>query len=89
MTTRQSLSPVVIGMWWATIVVCACAWAWVPSPKPAPKPYDSTDSPPMRSGLHVKVDALTGCQYLTTSLGGVTPRLSENGKHLCTKGTEK
>lgn len=36
-----------------------------------------------RSGLIVRTDALTGCQYLETILGGVTPRLDKDGKQIC------
>lgn len=38
-------------------------------------PYDNSDRPPERSGLVVHTDALTGCQYLSTPRGGITPRL--------------
>lgn len=44
---------------------------------------DSTDPIDGRSGLEIKVDALTGCQYLTTPNGGLTPRLDVNGKQIC------
>ena len=47
------------------------------------KPKDSTDPIDGRSGLEIKVDALTGCQYLTTPKGGLTPRLDANGKQIC------
>jgi nitric oxide reductase large subunit len=35
-----------------------------------------------RSGLVPSTDALTGCQYLRTSGGGITPRMTSDGKHL-------
>ena len=46
-------------------------------------PKDSTDPIDGRSGLEIKVDAMTGCQYLTTPKGGLTPRLDANGKQIC------
>jgi len=53
-------------------------------------PYDSTDYPGTRSGLVIKTDALTGCQYLGTSYilpGGLTPRM-DGTKHIgCRGGT--
>lgn len=47
--------------------------------------FDSSDSWPRRSGLGISVDALTGCQYLLSPKGGVTPRVDASGKHLCDK----
>jgi hypothetical protein len=35
-----------------------------------------------RSGLVPATDAATGCQYLRTSGGGITPRLAQDGKHM-------
>lgn len=44
---------------------------------------DSTDGPwPYRSGMKPLTDALTGCQYLTTWSGGITPRIDSRGMHL-------
>lgn len=43
---------------------------------------DSTDAEwPLRSGMKLHVDNLTGCQYLATTGGGITPRLSPQGQH--------
>lgn len=41
---------------------------------------DSTDGA-KRSGLKLHTDAQTGCQYLSTAGGGVTPRISAGGQH--------
>ena len=30
-------------------------------------------------------DTDTGCEYLVTAEGGITPRLNSKGKHICTK----
>lgn len=35
-----------------------------------------------RSGMSPMTDRLTGCQYLSTSSGGITPRLGADGRHL-------
>ena len=45
---------------------------------------DSTDKPNGgRSGLRLSVDHQTGCNYLVAPGGGITPRLSRDGKHMC------
>lgn len=33
--------------------------------------------------MSVYVDDLTGCQYLRTYKGGITPRLNKDGKQIC------
>lgn len=44
---------------------------------------DSTDGEwPDRSGIRPRTDALTGCQYLETGDGGITPRVDGSGHHL-------
>lgn len=52
------------------------------------QPRDSTDSNSTRSGLKLHVDAKTGCHYLSTARGGITPRYDRDGTHICT-GPEK
>jgi hypothetical protein len=42
---------------------------------------DGTDSPDARSGVHLRTDHGTGCQYLEGPRGGITPRLSRSGEH--------
>lgn len=37
----------------------------------------------IRSDMSLKTDYLTGCQYLTTFWGGITPRLDKDGKQVC------
>lgn len=44
---------------------------------------DNTDYRGSRSGLEVRQDALTGCEYLAGSRGGLTPRLDHEGQHIC------
>lgn len=46
---------------------------------------DSTDTPNKRSGMTIRYDAMTGCQYLESSRGGLTPRLDKAGKMICDK----
>lgn len=43
---------------------------------------DDTDGA-TRSGLVARTDARTGCQYLETAGGGITPRLDAHGNHIC------
>ena len=47
--------------------------------------YDETDDVAnhTRSNLALRTDHGTGCQYLATSLGGITPRLGPDGKQIC------
>lgn len=35
------------------------------------------------SGIHLRIDARTGCHYLEGDDGGITPRLNSNGNHIC------
>ena len=54
------------------------------------QPTDSTDySTSDRSGLKLHTDAMTGCQYLSTSGGGITPRLDRNGHQICNEPAEQ
>jgi hypothetical protein len=47
--------------------------------------FDGTDDRANRShsGLKLRTDYGTGCQYLETSGGGLTPRLDGTGKQFC------
>ncbi len=45
--------------------------------------YDDSDAAPIRSGLTIKTDYLTMCQYLTTWSGQITPRMARDGKQVC------
>lgn len=44
---------------------------------------DDTDPSGGRSGLKIHTDSGTGCQYLSVSGCGVTPRLSADGHPIC------
>jgi hypothetical protein len=50
-------------------------------------PRDSTDPPNERSGLILRIDHMTGCHYIGTPFGGITPRLDSDGQHICTGET--
>ena len=55
----------------------------------ASNPYDSTDDKEngIRSGMMLKTDYGTGCQYLVTVLGGITPRYKSDGKTVYCKAS--
>jgi hypothetical protein len=44
---------------------------------------DDSDSNEKRSNMNVRTDYKTGCQYLESSKGELTPRLQKDGTHLC------
>lgn len=46
--------------------------------------YDNTDTADgTRSGMKLRTDHQTKCQYLETDHGGITPRLNSRGEHMC------
>jgi hypothetical protein len=49
-------------------------------------PRDNTDPPGGRSGMTIRVDHLTGCEYLSD--WGLTPRLGQDGKQICKKDAQ-
>lgn len=68
-----------IGKWLAIAIVIAWAIGQTPLLR------DDTDTGAWgggRSGMEPMTDALTGCQYLRTPGGGITPRLDGNGRQL-------
>lgn len=50
-------------------------------------PLDDTDNKLTgeRSNMRILIDHGTGCQYLQTAGGGITPRLDAKGAHMCVK----
>lgn len=46
-------------------------------------PRDNSDPVGGRSNMSVLTDALTGCQYLATQRGGITPRMDSDNKQVC------
>lgn len=68
-------------IWIAAALFAISALSWC-------QPTDSTDySRADRSGLKLHTDAMTGCQYLSTSGGGITPRLNNQGHYVCQQPT--
>ncbi len=62
------------------LLAFAGAMGWSPD-------VDDTDlSPRVRSGMVLRTDHGTGCQYLEAAGGGITPRLRPDGKPLCAGG---
>lgn len=59
------------------IVVALCVLIWAFASLPAGNSVTAT------------VDAETGCQYLTTPAGGITPRLGVDGRQICTAGEDE
>lgn len=51
------------------------------------RPYDDSDDAKAgtRSGFHVYKDNLTGCEYLSITFTGVTPRMDSKGRQVCRK----
>ncbi|MEG3640470.1 DUF6440 family protein [Magnetococcus sp. PR-3] len=72
MTTKQSLYG------WVSIALFVLGMWWA-----SDRHHDSTDYPGQRSGMEIYVDALTGCHYLTTARGGLTPRVDQQGHNIC------
>lgn len=49
-------------------------------------PTDETDGAGARSQMALRVDHGTGCQYLESSRGSLTPRMGRDGKQVCKGG---
>lgn len=61
----------------AALILWAMSELW-PADRDATDPAEGE-----RSGMRLYTDAQTGCQYLATSGGSLTPRLSATGEHIC------
>lgn len=67
--------------WLAHWLIIGLIVVWLLSLLPIGR--DSTDGAwPRRSGVVVVTDAKTGCQYLRTPGGGITPRVDADGNQL-------
>ena len=44
---------------------------------------DETDEATVRSGLGLRTDFGTGCEYLESRFGGLIPRVAATGNHIC------
>ena len=60
-----------------SIVIVVGLWAHHQPPR------DNSDPVGGRSNMSVLTDALTGCQYLATQRGGITPRMDADNKQGC------
>lgn len=72
------------GAWRIATSIAVCLLLLWAVGKIWPADRDSTD--PLdgeRSGMRLYTDAQTGCQYLATPGGSLTPRLSATGEHVC------
>ncbi|MBZ9649414.1 hypothetical protein K9B33_17910 [Sphingobium sp. 3R8] len=68
-----------IGKWVIIAALCLAAWQWI-----SPPARDATDPPSgPRSGMRLRTDNGTGCQYLETKGGALSPRLGSDGKQVC------
>lgn len=67
-------------LFWAALRFFAVVWVLSYLLSVLPFWRDSTDPPwPHRSGMVIRTDAATGCEYLETSDGGITPRMDGGG----------
>lgn len=64
--------------WVVIALLCAMFLGLVTSPS-----HDDTDPPSGHSGMTLYTDQRTGCQYMGTGFGGLTPRMSQDGKQIC------
>ena len=65
-------------VWTYCVTQALIAWGW------SDGAYDDTDHPSgERSNMALRTDHGTGCQYLETLWGGITPRLNSDGKQIC------
>jgi hypothetical protein len=46
-------------------------------------PRDDSDTPTKFSGMTIRTDALTGCEYLESGSGSLTARLNSSGEQIC------
>lgn len=67
-------------LFWICILMLAIQFGWNQSSIGR----DATDGE-QRSGMALRTDAETGCQYLEGTNGGITPRLNSNGEHICSR----
>jgi hypothetical protein len=75
------MSDFFLGAFVTALLVIGVAALWPSSAKP----LDDTDDKltGKRSNMQILIDHGTGCQYLRTVGGGLTPRLDKDGKPMC------
>lgn len=67
----------------AVVAAALVALAVVASSLSMIVPTDNSDVDYLnRSGMSIRTDALTGCQYLESTKGGLTPRMDSNSKQV-------
>ncbi|WP_311270524.1 hypothetical protein [Sphingobium sp. WCS2017Hpa-17] len=68
-----------IGKWTLIVVVGTAVFQAI-----SPPARDATDPPSgARSGVRLRTDSGTGCQYLETKGGALTPRMGRDGRQIC------
>lgn len=71
-----------IGKWTLIVMVGTALFQAV-----SPPARDATDPPSgARSGMLLRTDNGTGCQYLETKDGALSPRMGPDGKQVCGQG---
>lgn len=71
-----------IGKWALIVVVGTAIFQAI-----VPPARDATDPPSgARSGVRLRTDSGTGCQYLETKGGAITPRMGRDGRQMCGQG---
>ena len=67
----------------AIFVIGACLTGAVLLASQPVRPLDDSDAPDgTRSGMRPLTDHLTGCQYLASGFGGITPRIDGQSHHV-------
>lgn len=68
---------------WKKVAVLLVAAYFLVAAIGACSPRDATDPPHgKRSGMLLRTDYGTGCQYLAEPFGGITPRVDADGRHM-------
>lgn len=74
----QALAVMFVCGW---LIIKALNWFDIPA-------RDATDPPGGRSQLALRTDHETGCQYLATRSGGLTPRRAADGRQICRENNQ-
>jgi hypothetical protein len=71
--------------WWIGVIIAIAVLAIAYLVFAANRPISATA---VESVDEVRTDLETGCQYITNYSGGITPRLGDDCKHICTQTEE-
>jgi len=80
------------GYWWSGFtftggaIGAVCMWTLLTTGFQWFAPKNETDGAGARSQMALRVDHGTGCQYLESSRGSLTPRMGRDGKQVCNGG---